>query len=93
MTVWKTEISAVEHQITVHVPKGSKFLAAKSQHNRIAIWYTVPDTHALLVNREFLIVSTDQDVDVKQETLKYWGTVQEEGYVLHVFEILSESDE
>ena len=93
MTVWKTEISAVEHQITLHVPKGSKFLTAKAQHNRIAIWYAVPDMNALKINKEFLILSTGEWRDLPLDTLRYWGTVQEEGYVLHVFEILPESDE
>lgn len=91
MTVWKTVISAVEHRIVIHVPKGSKFLTAKAQHNRIAIWYAVPDIHAPKVNVDFLVCSTDECVDLPFETLKHWGTVQEEGYVLHIFEILPEN--
>lgn len=92
MTVWKTTISAIEQRITISIPKGSKFLAVKAQHGDIAIWYAVPDTNALKVSVDFLVCTTGAWMSLPFEIQKYWGTVQEEGYVLHVFEILSEND-
>ena len=93
MTVWKSTISAIEQRITISIPKGSKFLTVKAQHGNIAIWYAVPDVNARKMSVDFLVCITGAWMNLPFEIQKYWGTIHEEGYALHVFEILSESDE
>jgi len=89
MIVWKSRISAIEQRVTVCIPDGSSFMAARTQGHDISIWYTVPDIYARLVMVEFIVVGTGKEIVLNDnETLYHWGTVQEEGYVLHIFQVL-----
>ncbi len=84
MVVWKAKISAVQQEITVCIPKGAKFLTARDQLGFIALWYSVPDIYAPLVEESIVVCSTGGLIDANY-SYDYLGTIHEMGLVLHVF--------
>lgn len=85
-TIWKFGLQLTDRQ-TIEMPRAAEVLTAQMQGNTLCLWAEVvigrhPE------KREFLIIGTGNPIDPSVEK-KYIGTVQQNGFVWHVFEKLA----
>ncbi len=65
----------------IEIPEGAYFLDVQLQEKQICIWAIV-DTEREKEQHKIVIRGTGHDV---QEDIDYLGTVQQDGYVWHIF--------
>lgn len=83
-TIHKYNLSATNGEITM--PKGAETIAVQEQNGSICLWAIV-DLNQPAEVRTFLTVGTGQRLP--KSGLAHIGTVQEGGFVWHVFEVRS----
>ncbi len=84
-TIHKFQLEITDHQ-ELYINHGSVILDAQMQNDKLCLWAIV-DNSAPKVSKFFRIYGTGgQDID--QEGA-YVATVQEDGFVWHLFEVLS----
>lgn len=83
MTIWKYTIEIADVQVLM-LPAGARILTVQIQHGTVCAWAVV-DPEALLVARKLFIVGTGHPTDLNESDI-YLGTVQQGGFVWHVFE-------
>lgn len=83
MTIHKFPLQLTDLQ-QVAMPEGARVLTAQVQSSLICLWASV-DPAAKQVNRCFVIAGTGEPIDGSEQ---YIGTVQQGGYVWHVFEVV-----
>jgi len=83
-TVWKTKLGLGKNDISM--PKGSNLLTVMEQDSTICLWYRCDDSAAPETRR--LIVSGTGQPAPAPETSRYIGSVCQEPFVWHVFELL-----
>ena len=93
MTIWKSTLNPFQHQQTLDVPKGSKFLWVQAQGDLVhgvslTIWYSVPERTAPGEPREIVIMMTGQEYEFPVDVLTHIGSCIHLTYVLHVFELV-----
>ena len=83
-TIWKYRLSDDGELTELSVPQGAEFLTAQIQQDWICVWALV-DPAAPEVTRRILLVGTG--ITVRYSPVKYIGTVANNGFVFHVFEV------
>lgn len=93
--VWKYVFPRNIHEVPMQIPAAGKILSVQSRNRDIVMWVQVPSTEEKQhqnssVARYFQLIETGKVIEVDDSMLQYIGTVQvNEGYVLHIFEIIS----
>ena len=70
------------------MPKGSEILTVQRQKDDICVWALVDLEEEVLVSRSFIIYGTGENINENFQH-SYLATVQFDGYVYHVFELIS----
>lgn len=87
MIIHKYMLPRRQGQYTIPVPSGSRFIAAREQHEHVALWYEWSG-EALVTsqNANILLVMTGQDVNMVTQ-YKYLGTCMFDNgaFVLHAY--------
>ena len=83
-TIWKYDLDR-ETQSDIQMPRGAKILSVQLQRNGYRLWALVHPT-ALLEIRTFVIYGTGWDMEYT-DNLEYLETIQEDGFVWHIFEV------
>lgn len=83
--IYKYQLEVTDDIQKLSIPEGGQFLSVQEQNGGISIWFLV-DTHASDCPREFVIHGTGHTVG--EESVHHLGTVQMDGFVWHVFEVL-----
>lgn len=87
-TIWKFQLLN-EKRVHISVPVGTRILSAGYQAGHVCVWGIVDSTAPTLEAREIAVVWTGGDAP--SEPFNFLGTIvlgADEGFVLHVFEIL-----
>lgn len=86
VTIYKYPIALTE-KIVVDMPKWSQILSFQVQGDTPCLWALI-ETDNSLVQRQFYVVGTGQNLDALPITrlTQYIGTVQQGGFVWHLFE-------
>ena len=88
--VWKYSFAGTgQHDITL--PRGAFVLSFQIQANMFTIWVLVDTKEKDLTVRRFEIIGTGWDTE--REYFEYFGTVQDDGFVWHLFEVTEEQEE
>ncbi len=76
--------------VDLQLPIGSKILSLQVQGNMPMLWILIDDTVANenRQTRRFTFVGTGHEVDKELLEGQYIGTVQQDGFVWHLFEDL-----
>ncbi len=69
---------------SVQVPKGAEYLTCQTQNGHIYAWFIVDPTERNLEPRKYQMIGTGHDFN--PEGLRHFATLQESGYVWHLFE-------
>ncbi len=86
MQVWKYEIPLTADATRLRMPDGAELLQVQDQRGAIVIWAIV-DPSRPRVERTFRIIGTGHDFD--DSPLEYCGTVQQDVFAWHVFEVFA----
>lgn len=82
--IWKFPIAVPGGVVTM--PYGAQILTAQVQGNTIMLWAVVDPAEAVRSTRRFEIVGTGWSF--KESDKRYIATVQQNGFVWHVFEVV-----
>lgn len=82
-SIWKFAIPRNQRS-EIQVPIGAKVLSVQMQGDVICFWAKV-DTDGMSVPVEFFIFGTGWKLPENIAELKHFGTVQDEGFVWHVY--------
>lgn len=82
-TIWKIPLVLNDFQ-TISVPAGCEYLTVQDQRGVLCLWAIVDD-EAAKVSRSIRIVGTGHATAHSQNENTYIGTVQQNGFVWHVF--------
>ena len=96
MTVWKYPLCGID-SIAVSMPAGAKVLDFHLQHGQPTIWALVDPSHQT-VSRWFRMIGTGRALLSPSDDItfssrlkpRHIGTVQDGGFVLHLFEMCDE---
>ena len=83
-TIWKYQLDMV-YRTVVEMPVGATVLQFQNQGGVMTFWALV-DTEAPTEERIFYVAGTGKPFPEVAGELYYMGTVQERGYVWHIFE-------
>lgn len=81
-TIYKTQLKLIDIQ-TVELPCFAKFLSVQLQNNVICLWSEVM-TDLQPYQYKIFIIGTGYPVP--EDAVKYIGTVQQDGFVWHVYQ-------
>lgn len=84
--IWKFPLVLTDEQI-IPVPSGKQFLCAQVHNGVITLWARV-ETTAPQEYTAIRIYGTGDPIP-DEDALSYIGTVQYNGYIWHVFELLA----
>jgi len=71
--------------VTTHeMPKKAECICVQMQNDNICAWFLQDVDDKEIVPRKFTIYGTGHDIPIHD---KYMGTVQNDGFVWHVFEV------
>ncbi len=84
-TIWKYELPMVD--TTISMPIGAEILAVQLQKKIVCMWALI-DPGSERENRNFRIVGTGSKKKIELKKENYLGTVQQEIFVWHIFEII-----
>lgn len=87
MQIWKYEIPLTAKPIPIAMPENADLLQVQDQRGAIVIWAIV-DPARPRVERVFRIIGTGHTFDLNESSLSYCGTVQQEVFAWHIFEVL-----
>lgn len=82
MRVWKY-LLLFTGQNTIEMPIGSQVLSTQLQDGKICLWVKTPD-ETFEEQRSFYVLGTGWEIP--DECKDFIGTVQDRGFVWHVFE-------
>jgi len=87
--IWKYEINLSEREKTFTMPRGARIVHIDSQVPDVITFWAIVDVfvNMELEDREFGIMATGRDIP--DEYSYYWGTVLDNKYVWHLFEVVS----
>ena len=83
-TIWKY---VLRPHGSIQMPKGAVVLTAQEQYGEVVIWAWVNPEETEMVERKFLTPGTGHQIE--EGALQYISTVQIDGLVFHVFEVLA----
>ncbi len=83
-TIWKYQLD-MAYKTVVEMPMGATVLQFQNQGGAMTFWALV-DTEAATEERAFYVAATGKPFPEMDEGMIYMGTVQERGYVWHIFE-------
>ncbi len=90
-TIWKFEIpfyGSGDEVAIVYMPEGAEILTVQPQEGSIMMWVKICDTMSgTSIDRKFRILGTGKYFE--DENLAHIGTVQQNEFVWHVFEVLN----
>lgn len=85
MQIWKFTLKGLKKE-TVKMPKGAVVLSVQVQMEKICVWAEVSEM-AIKEDRIFETFGTGDDIPCGMGVQrKYVGTIQDNGYVGHVYE-------
>ncbi len=89
-TIWKFNLN-VEKRNYVEMPSNSKVLDVQMQDGKITMW-ALCETESERITVEILIFGTGWEIEGGTENLEYLATVQNNGYVWHLFILYKTQD-
>lgn len=85
MRIWKYIMK--DYDFSVKMPKGAQVLSCQMQGDLPSIWI-LADEDAPKEVRRFIGVETGKKIETFSEKIKFIDTIQDEGTVNHIFEVL-----
>ena len=82
--IWKFEVP-IEYKFSLSMPRGAEIIAFQTQRYMACIWAIVTTEEEKLEERKFVIYGTGHEL--RPNPGRYIGTIQNGGYVWHLFEI------
>lgn len=90
--IYKQQLNFVVGQhIKIVFPYESEILSCQFQDYELCIWYKFRKEEICIIRREFIIYGTGWEIDIDEDyyKLNHISTLQIDGYVWHIFEILN----
>jgi hypothetical protein len=84
ITIFKYQF-LIADQVIISMPEGAKVLSVQVQNNTPTIWAMVV-TESKPQNRQFRVYGTGNELDTFAINGKHLGTIQQNGFVWHIFE-------
>lgn len=82
--IYKYKLNTREGRLTP-LPTGAAILTIAMQHNMLCLWAIVDMSVTTETRRDIRVIGTGWDIDDPVGT--YLATVQDGGYVWHIFEV------
>jgi hypothetical protein len=82
-TIWKFPLEITDWQI-VQMPRDPGHLTVQMQNGQLCLW-SIVDTDNSITGHPVIIVGTGNPFPEEAEGLPYIGSVQNDGFVWHVF--------
>ena len=84
--IHKFVLAGIGRVLDVEMCEDTHLVSVQAQRNMIYMWGIVPKLDKPKVVRKFIAVGTGWDIDFKNGS--FYGTVQIDQFVWHVFEVL-----